>query len=117
MRRFVRDVGVAAAGSGCDGCAGQHRRASLRHRSLKPFHIGRCSVCAAREPVSDIDTEVVGSLKVLDPRRPIREEKRTFPNRRFVPQAVMPLPPRRGGTFVRLIPKKGPSPETLPSGE
>src|SRR5215831_19225822 len=26
-----------------------------------------------REPVSDIDTEVVGSLKVLDPRRPIRE--------------------------------------------
>jgi hypothetical protein len=27
-----------------------------------------------REPVSDIDTEVVGSLKVLDPRRPIREE-------------------------------------------
>ena len=52
-----------------------------------------------REPVSDIDTGVVDSLKVL------------------VPQAVMPLPPRRGGTFVRLIPKKGPSPETLPSGE
>src|SRR5262245_48733822 len=26
-----------------------------------------------REPVSDIDTEVVGSLKVLDPNRPIRE--------------------------------------------
>ena len=26
-----------------------------------------------REPVSDIDTEVVDSLKVLDPRRPIRE--------------------------------------------
>jgi len=28
--------GVAAAGSGCDGCTGrdQHRRASLRHRSL-----------------------------------------------------------------------------------
>ena len=26
-----------------------------------------------REPVSDIDTEVVGSLKVLDSRRPIRE--------------------------------------------
>ena len=24
-------------------------------------------------PVSDIDTEVVDSLKVLDPRRPIRE--------------------------------------------
>ena len=24
--------------------------------------------------MSDIDTEVVGSLKVLDPRRPIREE-------------------------------------------
>ena len=26
-----------------------------------------------REPVSDIDTEVVDNLKVLDPRRPIRE--------------------------------------------
>ena len=26
-----------------------------------------------REPVSDIDTEVVDSLKALDPRRPIRE--------------------------------------------
>ena len=26
-----------------------------------------------REPVSDIDTAVVDSLKVLDPRRPIRE--------------------------------------------
>jgi hypothetical protein len=26
-----------------------------------------------REPVSDIDTEVVDSLKVLDPKRPIRE--------------------------------------------
>src|SRR5262245_55834080 len=25
------------------------------------------------EPVSDIDTDVVGSLKVLDPNRPIRE--------------------------------------------
>ena len=30
-----------------------------------------------REPVSDIDTAVVDSLKVLDPKRPIREEKRT----------------------------------------
>ena len=26
-----------------------------------------------REPVSDIDTAVVDSLKVLDPKRPIRE--------------------------------------------
>ena len=26
-----------------------------------------------REPVGDIDIAVVGSLKVLDPRRPIRE--------------------------------------------
>ena len=26
-----------------------------------------------REPASDIDTEVVDSLKVLDPRQPIRE--------------------------------------------
>jgi hypothetical protein len=26
-----------------------------------------------REPVSDIDTEVVDSLKELDPKRPIRE--------------------------------------------
>jgi hypothetical protein len=26
------------------------------------------------EPVSDIDTAVVDSLKVLDPKRPIREE-------------------------------------------
>ena len=26
-----------------------------------------------REPASDIDTEVVDSLKVLDPKRPIRE--------------------------------------------
>ena len=26
-----------------------------------------------REPVSDIDTSVADSLKVLDPRRPIRE--------------------------------------------
>ena len=28
-----------------------------------------------REPVSDIDTAVVDSLKVLDPKRPIREER------------------------------------------
>ena len=28
------------------------------------------------EPVSDIDTGVVDSLKALDPERPIREEKR-----------------------------------------
>src|SRR3974377_1420783 len=27
-----------------------------------------------REPVSDIDTALVDSLKVLDPKRPIREE-------------------------------------------
>ena len=32
-----------------------------------------------REPVSDIDTEVVDSLKVLDPRRPIREADITPP--------------------------------------
>ena len=40
--------GVAAAGSGCDGCSGrdQHRRASLRHRSLFTAVIGRCSQCA-----------------------------------------------------------------------
>ena len=30
-----------------------------------------------REPVSDIDTEAVDSLKVLEPEWPIREEKRT----------------------------------------
>jgi hypothetical protein len=30
-----------------------------------------------REPVSDIDTVVVDSLKALDPEWPIREEKRT----------------------------------------
>src|SRR6476619_3055247 len=30
------------------------------------------------EPVSDIDTVLVDSLKALDPKRPIREEKLTF---------------------------------------
>jgi hypothetical protein len=30
------------------------------------------------EPVSDIDIAVVDSLKVLDPKRPIREEKQTW---------------------------------------
>jgi hypothetical protein len=30
------------------------------------------------EPVSDIDTIAVDSLKALDPKRPIREEKPTF---------------------------------------
>jgi hypothetical protein len=30
------------------------------------------------EPASDIDTVVVDSLKALDPKRPIREEKRTL---------------------------------------
>jgi hypothetical protein len=41
-----------------------------------------------REPVSDIDTEVVDSLKVLDPRRPIREadiDRRDW-HVRFVPK-------------------------------
>ena len=28
-----------------------------------------------REPVSDIDTEAADSLKALDPKRPIREER------------------------------------------
>ena len=31
-----------------------------------------------REPVGDIDIAVVDSLKVLDPRRPIREADRGF---------------------------------------
>ena len=35
-----------------------------------------------REPVSDIDTAVVDSLKVLDPKRPIREaDIRRLPGR------------------------------------
>ena len=39
-------------------------------------HAGRALVPISeekREPVSDIDTAVVDSLKALDPRRPIRE--------------------------------------------
>jgi hypothetical protein len=32
-----------------------------------------------REPVGDIDTAAMDSLKVLDPERPIREEKQTSP--------------------------------------
>ena len=36
-----------------------------------------------REPVSDIDTAVVDSLKVLDLKRPIREAD--MPNRRLGP--------------------------------
>src|SRR5580765_3529269 len=40
------------------------------------------------EPVSDIDTVVVDSLKALDPKRPIREADIVRPPRnvRFVPQ-------------------------------
>ena len=34
------------------------------------------------EPVSDIDTAVVDSLKVLDPKRPIREADIPFTSRR-----------------------------------
>ena len=43
------------------------------------------------EPVSDIDTVVVDSLKALDPKRPIREADITLRTRyvRFVPQADM----------------------------
>ena len=42
-------------------------------------HDGRASSAESeekREPVSDIDTAVVDSLKVLDPKRPIREGDR-----------------------------------------
>ena len=41
-----------------------------------------------REPVGDINTAVVDSLKALDPGRPIREAtgERTFRSRRFVPK-------------------------------
>ena len=35
-----------------------------------------------REPVSDIDTAVVDSLKALDPKRPIREGKSRLQSRR-----------------------------------
>ena len=48
-----------------------------------------------REPVSDIDTGVLDSLKVLDPRRPIREAdiKRHDWHVRFVPKdGVIGLP-------------------------
>ena len=42
-----------------------------------------------QEPASDIDTALVDSLKVLDPKGPIREADigRTFPEVRFVPEA------------------------------
>ena len=46
------------------------------------------------EPVSDIDTVVVDSLKVLDPKRPIREADiaRVSLDVRFGPEADMHLP-------------------------
>src|SRR5713101_7839359 len=45
------------------------------------------------EPVSDIDTVVVDSLKALDPKRPIREADMTLraPYVRFVPEAGIQL--------------------------
>jgi hypothetical protein len=51
-------------------------------------HDGRALVPKSEEkhePVSDIDTAVVDSLKALDPKRPIREADigRTFRNVRF----------------------------------
>jgi hypothetical protein len=41
-----------------------------------------------REPVSDVDTELVDSLKALDPERPIREADIAAAKRnvRFVPR-------------------------------
>src|SRR5665213_992522 len=46
-------------------------------RSARRYARPNNSCCSARrekrEPVSDIDTAVVDSLKVLDPKRPIRE--------------------------------------------
>jgi hypothetical protein len=45
------------------------------------------------EPVSDIDTAVADSLKVLDLKRPIREEKRTSRDFR-----VGPIPLKKTGS-------------------
>jgi hypothetical protein len=39
-------------------------------------HDGNAESEEKREPVSDIDTAVVDSLKVLDPERPIREARK-----------------------------------------
>ena len=41
-----------------------------------------CESVEKREPVSDIDTAMVDSLKVLDPKRPIREAD--MPDRVFL---------------------------------
>ena len=49
------------------------------------------------EPACDIDTAAVDSLKVLDPKRPIREEKRTSRDVR----AVSPLRPESGYRMAR----------------
>ena len=47
-----------------------------------------------REPVSDIDIAGVDSLKVLDPKWPIREADMGVPARRSA--AAMPAPPSPG---------------------
>ena len=40
-----------------------------------------------REPASDIDTEVVASLKALDPYRPIREASKPLHRSEMTPRA------------------------------
>ena len=46
-----------------------------------------------REPVSDIDTAVVDSLKALDLKRPIREADIDRPCQRLTGCKIVPLPP------------------------
>ena len=54
------------------------------------------------EPVSDIDTAAADSLKVLDPKRPIREADIDWrsPNVRFVPIADIPAASPRAVKYV-----------------
>jgi|SRR5713101_7149352 len=69
------------------------------------------------EPVSDIDTAVVDSLKALDPKRPIREADilrvRQHVSKVPIPEMTLALiqsPRRRGRAAWRAIPGQAPRP-------
>ncbi len=53
-----------------------------------------------QEPVSDIDTVMVDSLKVLDPRRPIREADIVKPTLAPSPPSRMKVPPAKMSLFT-----------------
>src|SRR5450759_775800 len=58
----------------CRWCNGKADPKIVPPRPRIPWWKGRSADSEEkREPVSDIDTAVVDSLKVLDPKRPIRE--------------------------------------------